>query len=185
MQNSKLSQKDSFIIFITRKTSTNTPNCHYNLRRWRRYCNSNYNENVHLRNIKDNAILAHVKGLPTTPEFVIHGDFNTDYNIINEKKEKEAGKGVGNAICMTTIISIILCIISLVFLPQLLNIFGCTDVLKDYALEYGYVIAIGFPLVMIATALSSIIRADGNTRYSMISMVTGAVLNIILENSTS
>ena len=82
---------------------------------------------------------------------------------------------------MTTIISIILCIISLVFLPQLLNIFGCTDVLKDYALEYGYVIAIGFPLVMIATALSSIIRADGNTRYSMISMVTGAVLNIILD----
>ena len=82
---------------------------------------------------------------------------------------------------MTTIISIILCIISLVFLPQLLNIFGCTDVLKDYALEYGYVIAIGFPLVMIATALSSIIRADGNPRYSMISMVTGAVLNIILD----
>ena len=82
---------------------------------------------------------------------------------------------------MTTIISIILCVISLVFLPQLLNIFGCTDVLKDYALEYGYVIAIGFPFVMIATALSSIIRADGNPRYSMISMVTGAVLNIILD----
>ncbi len=82
---------------------------------------------------------------------------------------------------MTTIISIILCVTSLVFLPQLLNIFGCTDVLKDYALEYGYVIAIGFPFVMIATALSSIIRADGNPRYSMISMVTGAVLNIILD----
>lgn len=34
---------------------------------------------------------------------------------------------------------------------------------------------------MIATALSSIIRADGNPRYSMISMVAGAVLNIILD----
>lgn len=54
----------------------------------------NYNENVHLRNIKDNAILAHVKWLPTTLEFVIHGDFNTDYNIINEKKEKEAIKQI-------------------------------------------------------------------------------------------
>ena len=82
---------------------------------------------------------------------------------------------------MTTIISIILCIISLIFLPQLLNIFGCTEALKNYALEYGYVIAIGFPFVMIATAMSSIIRADGNPKYSMISMVTGAVLNIILD----
>ena len=34
---------------------------------------------------------------------------------------------------------------------------------------------------MIGTTLNSIIRADGSPKYSMISMVTGAILNTILD----
>ncbi len=100
---------------------------------------------------------------------------------LGEKKEKEASKGVGNAVCATAIISIILCAISVIFLPQLLQLFGCTESLKDYALQYGYIIAIGFPFTMIATSLSNVIRADGSPKYSMISMVSGAILNTILD----
>lgn len=100
---------------------------------------------------------------------------------LGEKKEKEASKGVGNAVCLTAILSIILTAISMIFLPQLLNLFGCTESFKDYALEYGYIVAIGFPFTMIATSLSSAIRADGSPNYSMFSMVAGAVLNTILD----
>jgi len=100
---------------------------------------------------------------------------------LGEKKEEEASKGVGNAVCLTAILSIILCAISVIFLPELLNLFGCTESLKDYALEYGYIIAIGFPFTMIAIALSSAIRADGSPKYSMFSMVAGAILNTILD----
>ena len=94
---------------------------------------------------------------------------------LGEKKEKEASKGVGNAVCITAILSIVLCAISIIFLPQLLNLFGCTESLKDYATEYGYIVAIGFPFTMIATSLSSAIRADGSPKFSMFSMVAGAV----------
>ncbi len=45
----------------------------------------------------------------------------------------------------------------------------------------GRIIAIGLPFVMIGTTLNSTIRADGSPRYSMMSMVSGAVLNIILD----
>ncbi len=59
--------------------------------------------------------------------------------------------------------------------------FGCTETLKEYALKYGYVIAIGLPFSMIGTTLNSIIRSDGSPKYSMTTMLVGAVLNTILD----
>ena len=100
---------------------------------------------------------------------------------LGEKKKKEAAKGVANGILIGVISSIILCAISLIFLPHILNLFGCTDALRPYALSYGGIIAIGIPFMMIGTSLNSIIRADGSPKYAMTTMVTGAVLNTILD----
>lgn len=100
---------------------------------------------------------------------------------LGEKKKKEAEAGIGNGILISTVVSILFCIITLIFLPQFLKLFGCTENLKSYAMTYGTIIAIGFPFSMIGTTLNSIIRADGSPRYSMISMVVGAVLNTILD----
>lgn len=100
---------------------------------------------------------------------------------LGEKKKEEAGKGVGNAITSSIIIAIIFCIFTLIFLSQLLNLFGCTDALRNYAIAYGRIITIGLPFMMIGTTLNSIIRADGSPKYAMTSMVLGAVINIILD----
>lgn len=100
---------------------------------------------------------------------------------LGEKKKKDAEVGVGNGILISTIISIIFCVITLLFLPQFLTLFGCTKNLKSYAMTYGMIVAIGFPFSMIGTTLNSIIRADGSPRYSMMSMVVGAILNTILD----
>lgn len=100
---------------------------------------------------------------------------------LGEKKNKEAEKGVANGILVATITAILLGVITLIFLPQLLNVFGCTDALREYATSYGYVIAVGIPFMMIGTTLNSIIRADGSPKYAMTSMLVGAILNIILD----
>lgn len=100
---------------------------------------------------------------------------------LGEKREKEAAKGVTNGILIGLIVSLVLCVIALIFLPQILNIFGCTDALRPYALKYGGIIAIGIPFMMIGTILNSIIRADGSPRYAMRTMVSGAILNTILD----
>ena len=100
---------------------------------------------------------------------------------LGEKKKKEAEIGIGNGILVSTIVSILFCAVTLIFLPQFLTIFGCTENLRSYAMTYGTIIAIGFPFLMIGTTLNSIIRADGSPKYSMISMVAGAVLNTILD----
>lgn len=114
---------------------------------------------------------------------LMFGDGSSAYLSLKlgEKKKEEASKGVANGILLSAIVAVLLGAITLIFLPQLLNIFGCTDNLREYALNYGYIIAIGLPFMMIGTTLNSIIRADGNPKYAMTSMVLGAVLNIILD----
>ena len=114
---------------------------------------------------------------------LMFGDGSSAYLSLKlgEKKKEEASKGVANGITLSVIVSLILCISILVFLPQLLNLFGCTDALRPYALKYGGMIAIGLPFMMIGSTLNSIIRADGNPKYAMTSMVLGAVLNVILD----
>lgn len=100
---------------------------------------------------------------------------------LGEKKKDEASKGVANAITMAVIVSILLFSIGLIFLPQLLNIFGCTDGLREYATAYGRIIVIGLPFYIIGAALNGMIRSDGSPKFAMASMVSGAVLNIILD----
>lgn len=100
---------------------------------------------------------------------------------LGEKKKDEAKKGVANGILSSIIISVVFLVIMLSFLPQLLNLFGCTDTLREYALSYGYIIIFGLPFMMISTTLNSIIRADGNPKFAMLSMLTGAILNCILD----
>ncbi len=100
---------------------------------------------------------------------------------LGEKKQKEAEKGVSSGVISSIIIAIIWGVATLIFLPQLLTLFGCTDALREYALSYGGIIAIGLPFMMIGTTLNSIIRADGSPKFAMTSMVAGAILNVILD----
>ena len=100
---------------------------------------------------------------------------------LGEQKKEDAKKGVANGVLLSIIISVIFFAVALIFLPQLLNVFGCTNALREYALGYGYVIVLGLPFMMIGTTLNSVIRADGSPKYSMTSMIAGAILNVILD----
>ena len=66
-------------------------------------------------------------------------------------------------------------------MPKLLSLFGATEELLPYAKNYGYIIAIGVPFMMIGTTLNSIIKSDGQPAYAMKTMVIGAILNTILD----
>ena len=100
---------------------------------------------------------------------------------LGENDKESAAKGVGQAVITTIVVSIILSILSFIFLPQLVMLFGCTDNVFKYAVDYGRIICLGTPFMIIYSSFSNIIRADGNPKYSMIMLVVGAVINIILD----
>ena len=100
---------------------------------------------------------------------------------LGEGKKEDAGKIIGNAVVVSIIMSVILSIIFYFLLPKLVYVFGCTSSVYSYAIDYGKIIIIGAPFMMIYSSLYQLIRADGSPRYSMILLVTGAVLNIILD----
>ena len=100
---------------------------------------------------------------------------------LGEKKESEARVSIGSSITLTFIISILFAVLAYIFLPKLVYMFGCTENVYNYALSYGKIILVGAPFMIIYSVLSSIIRADGNPRYSMIMLVVGAIINIILD----
>ena len=99
---------------------------------------------------------------------------------LGEGEAKAAQKGVGNAITLSVVVSIILAIVFIIFIDPLLTLFGATEILRPYALDYGYIIGDGLPFMMISAAINSMIRADGSPKYAMFSMVIGAILNVIL-----
>ena len=100
---------------------------------------------------------------------------------LGEKNKKAAAKSIGQAVNLTIILSIVISGIAYIFLPQLVYLFGCTESVYKYAVDYGRIIVIGAPFMLIYSSFSSIIRADGSPKYSMIMLVIGAIINIILD----
>lgn len=100
---------------------------------------------------------------------------------MGEGEVETAKKGVGNAVTLVTIVSILLAVIFLIWIDPILTLFAATDVLRPFALEYGFIIGAGLPFMMISAAINSMIRADGSPKYAMLSMVIGAIINVILD----
>lgn len=101
--------------------------------------------------------------------------------MLGAKKKEDASKGVANGIILSAVTSILFTAGVLIFLPQLLTMFGCTPEFEPYAKDYGYIIALGLPFMTTCATFNSIIRADGSPKYAMVSMLIGSVLNVILD----
>lgn len=66
-------------------------------------------------------------------------------------------------------------------LPMLARLLGATPDVVPYAAEYLRYIVYATPFMMTALTLNNQLRLQGNARYGMVGMVTGAVLNILLD----
>lgn len=68
-----------------------------------------------------------------------------------------------------------------VSIVPLVRSLGATDTIEPYAIAYGKYILIAFPWMMCSLTLNNILRYQGSSFYGMIGMVSGAVLNIVLD----
>lgn len=100
---------------------------------------------------------------------------------LGEHRLEDAKKGVATGIILSVVAALALFAVSAIFLKQIVYLFGCTETIEPYALGYGSIVMIGFPFVLVSTTLNSIIRADGSPKIAMISMVSGAIFNTIVD----
>lgn len=95
--------------------------------------------------------------------------------------ESNSHKAIGTGIVATLFMSIILIAVFFPLKTQLLSLFGASENSIGYAIEYFNWILAFFPIYMLSNMMNAVVRADGSPAVSMISMLAGAIINIILD----
>ncbi|HHU75893.1 MAG TPA: MATE family efflux transporter [Firmicutes bacterium] len=100
---------------------------------------------------------------------------------LGEKKHSEAELIVGNALGLFFVLGLVLTILGFVFIEPLLAIFGASSDVLPYSLDYMRIILLGILFVAFGLGMNNFIRAEGNPKTAMYTMLIGAITNIILD----
>lgn len=104
------------------------------------------------------------------------------FNLSMGRKEREkATYYMGNAAVLLFTAGLVLCIFTQIFLTPLLRFFGSPDSVLHYAQQYVRITSLGFPFLIFSNGGGHLVRADGTPRYAMLSNLTGAIINTILD----
>lgn len=103
-------------------------------------------------------------------------------NICQGKKcAQNAHKAIGTGLTLTLVVSLILMAIFFPLKKEILTLFGASENSIGYAIEYFNWILAFFPIYMLSNMFNAVIRADGSPTWSMVSMLAGAITNIVLD----
>ncbi len=100
---------------------------------------------------------------------------------LGEQKKQEAELVAGNAVVLLIVISTCLAVLGLVFLHPLLRALGASAEVLPYAAGYLSIILLGTIIMGISMGMNNFIRAEGNPKIAMYTMLIGAVINTILD----
>lgn len=100
---------------------------------------------------------------------------------MGEGNHQKAEKILGNCTFMLLILAVILTAFFLFFKDPLLMAFGASENTLPYASEYLSIYLLGTIFVQISLGLNAFINSQGFAKMGMITVLIGAVLNIILD----
>lgn len=100
---------------------------------------------------------------------------------LGKKMHDKAEKIMGNCFTFLVIISVILTLLLLAFGEEMLMMFGASENTIKFAVDYLNIYVIGTIFVQMALGMNMFITSQGFTKVSMLSVVIGAVINIILD----
>lgn len=106
----------------------------------------------------------------------------SNYNLESGAGNQErANRIVGTGLSMLVICGCTIAFAVILFLNPLLNIFGVTPDILPFAQDYLGITAFGIPFLILTTGGNHLIRADRSPTYSMACILTGALINTILD----
>lgn len=100
---------------------------------------------------------------------------------LGENNKDKAEKILGNAITLTFIMSGTAIILSMIFMDDILRLFGGTDNTLQYAREYMMIIIPGGIFTALYFGMNNILRASGHPKKAMQNIMLGAIINTVLD----
>lgn len=100
---------------------------------------------------------------------------------LGERKQPEAERILGNALSLALIVAVVFTGVSLLFLDPILRLLGAEEEILPYARDFTRIILAGSLFMHLGFGLNNIIRAEGNPKVAMATMLISAILNTILN----
>ena len=100
---------------------------------------------------------------------------------LGEGKVRDAKKVVANCFVFLLALSVLVTILAFIFRRPILITFGASEALYPYAESYFSIYLLGTVFALIATGMNQFIITQGFSKNGMLSVLIGAVANIILD----
>lgn len=101
--------------------------------------------------------------------------------LFGEKRDEEGMRVSGFCFYTAILTGIFIAILMLVFQNPILRLLGVYELTKPYASQYYFYLALGAPIIIVNYSPSNMLRAEGLAKECMIGIMTGTVINIILD----
>lgn len=113
--------------------------------------------------------------------FFGHGSGNYISRKLGAKEKENAERMASTGFFYALFIGIVLAVLGQIFLTPLSKALGSTPTILPYTERYLGIILLGAPFMTSSLVLNNQIRFQGNAVYGMIGIVTGAVINVVLD----
>ena len=100
---------------------------------------------------------------------------------LGQKRNNYAKKVCSFCMWGSVIAGITMAIFFLIFMDKILILVGASQDTLNYAKSYLIIVSFGGPFVLISSAFSNIIRAEGKSKEAMMGQVLGNLLNVVLD----
>lgn len=100
---------------------------------------------------------------------------------LGAKDQEGANRTVTTIVGISVLIGIFLCVGGIIFIEPLLRSFGASDVSLPLAKDYAFWMFIAALANLPAQSLNCAARAESSVKISSIAVITGALLNVILD----
>jgi len=101
--------------------------------------------------------------------------------MMGRDNKEEAERILGNCTSMLVLVAVIVTMVSQIWGQDILLLFGASESTLPYAWAYMQIYSLGTIFVQLALGLNAFINAQGFARTGMLTVVIGAVCNIILD----
>lgn len=113
--------------------------------------------------------------------FFGHGSGNYISRKLGAQETGNAEKMAATGFFWALFMGIFLAVVGLIFLTPLSLALGSTPTILPYTEKYLGIILLGAPFMTASLVLNNQIRFQGNAAYAMVGIVSGAVINVILD----